>query len=53
MNKKILVCNEGDFIGWHLVKRLKDEVYWVPDVDLKMHEYVALQQIKLSRIICG
>ena len=38
--KKALVCGAGGFIGGHLVKRLKNEGYWVRGVDLKYHEYV-------------
>jgi nucleoside-diphosphate-sugar epimerase len=37
--KKALVCGAGGFIGGHLVKRLKDEGYWVRGVDIKQHEY--------------
>lgn len=37
--KKALVCGAGGFIGGHLVRRLKDEGYWVRGVDLKEHEY--------------
>lgn len=37
--KKILVCGAGGFIGSHLVKRLKEEGYWVRGVDLKYPEY--------------
>jgi GDP-D-mannose 3', 5'-epimerase len=37
--KTALVCGAGGFIGGHLVKRLKDEGYWVRGVDLKAHEY--------------
>lgn len=33
--KEALVCGAGGFIGGHLVKRLKDEGYWVRGVDLK------------------
>jgi GDP-D-mannose 3',5'-epimerase len=33
--KRALVCGAGGFIGSHLVKRLKDEGYWVRGVDLK------------------
>jgi nucleoside-diphosphate-sugar epimerase len=33
------VCGAGGFIGGHLVKRLKDEGYWVRGVDLKENEY--------------
>lgn len=39
-HKKIaLVCGAGGFIGGHLVKRLKEEGYWVRGVDIKRHEY--------------
>lgn len=37
--KKALVCGSGGFIGSHLVKRLKQEGYWVRGVDLKYPEY--------------
>jgi nucleoside-diphosphate-sugar epimerase len=37
--KKVLVCGTGGFIGGHLVKRLKDEGYFVRGVDIKQHEY--------------
>jgi nucleoside-diphosphate-sugar epimerase len=37
--KKALVCGAGGFIGGHLVKRLKNEGYWVRGVDIKQHEY--------------
>ena len=37
--KKALVCGAGGFIGGHLVKRLKEEGYWVRGVDLVHHEY--------------
>lgn len=37
--KKALVCGAGGFIGGHLVRRLKDEGYWVRGVDLKHHEH--------------
>lgn len=40
--KKALVLGAGGFIGGHLVKRLKNEGYWVRGVDLKQHEYTAL-----------
>jgi nucleoside-diphosphate-sugar epimerase len=42
MQKKILVNGAGGFIGGHLVKRLKDEGYWVRAVDIKQHEYTTL-----------
>ena len=37
--KSILVCGAGGFIGGHLVKRLKQEGFWVRAVDLKAHEF--------------
>jgi len=37
--KRILVAGAGGFIGGHLVKRLKQEGYWVHGVDLKYPEY--------------
>lgn len=36
-----LVCGAGGFIGSHLVKRLKEEGYWVRGVDLKRPEFGA------------
>lgn len=39
MVKTALVCGAGGFIGSHLVKRLKDEGYWVRGVDLKYPEF--------------
>jgi len=37
--KTALVCGAGGFIGGHLVKRLKQEGYWVRGVDIKAHEF--------------
>lgn len=37
--KKALVCGAGGFIGGHLVKKLKEEGYWVRGVDIKKHEF--------------
>jgi GDP-D-mannose 3', 5'-epimerase len=37
--KRVLVNGAGGFIGGHLVKRLKQEGYWVRAADLKRHEY--------------
>lgn len=34
-----LVCGAGGFIGSHLVRRLKEEGFWVRGVDLKYPEY--------------
>jgi nucleoside-diphosphate-sugar epimerase len=39
--KKALVCGAGGFIGGHLVKRLKEEGYWVRGVDIKQPEFRA------------
>lgn len=37
--KKILVSGGGGFIGGHLVKRLKEEGFWVRVCDLKRNEF--------------
>ena len=37
--KRALVLGAGGFIGSHMVKRLKDEGYWVRGVDLKYPEF--------------
>jgi GDP-D-mannose 3',5'-epimerase len=37
--KKALVCGAGGFIGGHLVKKLKQEGYWVRGVDIKEHDF--------------
>ena len=37
--KKALVCGAGGFIGSHLVKRLKNEGFWVRGVDLKSPQF--------------
>jgi GDP-D-mannose 3',5'-epimerase len=37
--KTALVLGAGGFIGGHLVKRLKNEGFWVRGVDLKFNEY--------------
>ena len=37
--KKALVCGAGGFIAGHLVKKLKEEGYWVRGVDIKEHEW--------------
>ena len=39
--KRALVCGAGGFIGGHLVKRLKQEGYWVRGADIKEHEFAA------------
>ena len=39
--KRALVCGAGGFIGSHLVKRLKQEGYWVRGADQKRPEYSA------------
>ncbi|MCP4051012.1 MAG: NAD-dependent epimerase/dehydratase family protein [bacterium] len=37
--KKSLVCGAGGFIGSHLVKKLKQDGFWVRGVDLKYPEF--------------
>ncbi len=37
--KTALVCGAGGFIGGHLVRRLKQEGFWVRGIDLKFPEY--------------
>ena len=37
--KTALVCGAGGFIGGHLVKKLKNEGFWVRGVDLKNTEF--------------
>jgi GDP-D-mannose 3',5'-epimerase len=37
--KRILVAGAGGFIGGHLVKRLKNEGFWVRGVDIKRHDF--------------
>ncbi|MFA9462589.1 NAD-dependent epimerase/dehydratase family protein [Thiohalorhabdus methylotrophus] len=37
--KTALVCGAGGFIGSHLVKRLKEDGFWVRGVDLKYPEF--------------
>jgi GDP-D-mannose 3', 5'-epimerase len=37
--KRALVCGAGGFIGGHLVRRLRDEGYWVRGVDMKHPEF--------------
>ena len=37
--KSALVCGAGGFIGSHLVKRLKNEDFWVRGVDLKYPKF--------------
>jgi GDP-D-mannose 3',5'-epimerase len=37
--RKALVCGGGGFIGSHLVRRLKQEGFWVRSVDLKLPEF--------------
>lgn len=37
--KKVAVTGAGGFIGSHLVKRLKDEGFWVRGIDIKKPEF--------------
>jgi GDP-D-mannose 3',5'-epimerase len=41
--KTALVLGAGGFIGSHMVKRLREEGYWVRGVDLKHPEFSASQ----------
>jgi len=43
--KKILVCGAGGFIGGAMIKRLKEEGYWVRGVDLKYHEFLDMTNL--------
>ena len=48
--KKALVLGGGGFIGSHMVKRLKNENYWVRAVDLKLPSY---SESKADQFIIG
>lgn len=48
--KRALVLGGGGFIGSHMVKRLKDEGYWVRSVDLKTPSY---SQSRADEFIVG
>jgi GDP-D-mannose 3',5'-epimerase len=39
MNDRILVTGAGGFIGHHLVRRLKQDGFWVRGVDIKLPEF--------------
>ena len=39
--KRALVLGAGGFIGSHMVKRLREEGYWVRGVDLKQPEFTS------------
>jgi len=41
--KKALVCGAGGFIAGHLVKKLKEEGYFVRGADIKEHEFAPTQ----------
>ena len=41
--RSALVCGAGGFIGSHLVRRLKNEGFWVRGVDLKFPEFGATE----------
>src|ERR1700677_2010850 len=43
MTRVASVCGAGGIIGGHLVKRLKQEGFWVRGVDLKYNEYAATE----------
>ena len=40
-DERIAVTGAGGFIGFHLVRRLKRQGYWVRGVDIKMPEFAA------------
>ena len=48
--KTALVCGAGGFIGSHLVKRLKEQGFWVRGVDLKYPEF---SKTKANEFIIG
>jgi GDP-D-mannose 3', 5'-epimerase len=48
--KRALVCGAGGFIGSHLVKRLKNEGFWVRGVDMK---YPLFSETVADDFICG
>ena len=48
--KKALVCGAGGFIGSHLVRRLKNEGFWVRGVDMK---YPNFSETVADDFICG
>ena len=41
--KYALVCGAGGFIGGQLVRKLKNEGYWVRGVDIKPHEFINVE----------
>jgi len=47
--KKALVCGAGGFIAHHMVRRLKQEGFWVRGVDLKYPEFCKISRILQSR----
>ena len=48
--KKALVLGAGGFIGSHMVKRLRDDGYWVRGVDVKMPEF---SETAANEFVCG
>ncbi len=49
--KKALVLGAGGFIGGAMVKRLKEEGYWVRAVDLKLHDFIDIAAVADEFII--
>lgn len=48
--KKAIVWGAGGFIGGHLVKKLKNDGFWVRGVDIKNHEF---SKSVVDEFICG
>ena len=48
--KTALVLGAGGFIGSHMVKRLREEGYWVRGVDLKYPEF---SKTEANEFVCG
>jgi len=44
--KKVLVCGAGGFIGSHMVRRLKEEGFWVRGVDLKYPSDELIEELR-------
>ena len=49
--KTALVLGAGGFIGSHMVKRLRDDGYWVRGVDLNAPEFSKTTKLSLALVI--